>query len=101
MAKGILGTRRQKRSIWSPGPFRHSDDAVVVSLQSLVYLGKKPLLIKWNLRQQQDVWSIAFLLGGERTGGGRPTGMPTHHLQSKHLGRGGAHGRQIERRLAQ
>ena len=73
---------------------------MVVPLQRLLDLGQESLLIESDLRQQQDVRSIAFVFTRERAGGGRPASMPAHHFQSERLGRGTAHRRQIERCFA-
>src|SRR5262249_31462536 len=75
MAKGVLQARsREELSVWSFDPFRHGDNALVVSRQSLLDFAEKALLIELDLGQQQDVWSIAFVIGGERTSGGCPAG---------------------------
>src|SRR5262249_14193392 len=101
MAEGVLRARgREELTVWSFDSFRYGNDAVVVSIQSVLHLGQEPHLVERDLGKQQDVWTIAFLDSGERASGGPPAGMPAHHFQCEHLGRGAAHCRQVESRLA-
>src|ERR1700751_268970 len=101
MSEGVRQARRREELfVWSLDPFRHSDNTVVVPRQSLLDLGQKTPLIEHDLGQQQYVWSITFVFGGERASGGDPASMPAHHFQSEHFGRGAPHRRHIERRLA-
>ena len=81
---------REELAVRSLDAFRHGDDAVAVPRQRVRDLGEEALLIERDLGQQQDVRRVAFRVGGKRAGGGRPAGMPAHHLQHEHLGRGAA-----------
>ena len=99
MAEGVLYTRRKKLTIWSLDPFGDRDNAVIVPLRGLLDFGQEPSLVKRNFGKQQNGWSVAFVVGGERASGGHPASVPTHHFQDEHLSRGATHRRQIERRL--
>src|SRR5690348_12074612 len=43
----------------------------------------------WNttLRQQQNVWGLAFLFSCQCASGGCPASMPAQHFQNERLGR--------------
>src|SRR4051812_34406446 len=86
VAEGVLGARREKCPVRPLDSLRYSNNAMAVLLQGFINLGQKSLLMERYLRQQEYVWGVTLTFSGECTCGGRPTRMPSHHLQDKHLG---------------
>ncbi len=57
-------------------------------------------MVELDFGEQQDMRGIAFGLGSQATGRGGPAGVPAHHFEDEHLGRGAAHAVQVVAGLA-
>src|SRR5215469_11207985 len=99
MTKDVLQTRCKESAVGPLDALRDGDHAIVIPCQSALDSCQEAPLVERHLWQQQDVWGVTVPFCGERAGGCRPAGMAPHHFKCEPLGRGTAHGFEIERRL--
>ena len=92
--------RRQELPLGVAQALGDDDRAVAVGLDALVDAGEELLLVEGDFGEQDHVRGVAVLLRRQSTGGRDPAGVPSHHLQDEHLGRGLGHRSDVETRLA-
>ena len=90
----------QQATVCGTRSLRGDHHTIAMPIYALVYLGQKPLFIEGDLGKQNNVGPITPVLSRQSARAGNPTGMPAHDFKNKYLSRRGAHGLNIQRRLA-
>ena len=78
---------------------RDDGTTVTMAFHVLLHFGEEVLWLERNFREQNDMWRIAFFLGGEAARRGNPARVTPHDLHDKNFCGGFCHGCDVQTRF--